>query len=140
MVSAVFPSYYSGKDIPTTTSDEGIEEPIWEEDLIETSVPTDLVLIGCSHLLSNVGLNQASAVFIMNVVDSLTLGGGLIDLRSRAVTDRPLKTDLTEGEKTFIKFSGILLVPILISLIGFGRFILRVQTKKIVEAKTLGVE
>ena len=101
-----------------------------------------LVLIGCGNLVSDLGLGAVpgSAVFIMNMVDSITLGGGLVDLRSRTVTDRPLKTDLTEGNKAYIKFSGIFSVPILISLIGFGRFILRIQTKKLVEAKTIGVE
>lgn len=140
MLSGVFKSNFEGKQIPTAPNAEGIEEPIWKDELVTTSAPTDLILIGCSNLVSDIGLNQASAVFLMNMVDSLTLGGGLIDLRSRAVTDRPLKADLSEGEKTFIKFSGIFLIPILISLYGFGRFMLRIQTKKMVEAKTLGVD
>ena len=142
MLSGAFESYYKGKDIPTATDDDGNVKPIWDEELIESSAPTDLILIGCGNLVSDLGLGAApgGAVFIMNMVDSLTLGGGLIDLRARTVTDRPLKTDLTEGNKTFIKFSGIFLIPILISLIGFGRYILRIQTKKMVEAKTLGMK
>lgn len=139
MVSGIFQSFYTGKEIPTVQNAEGVQEVVWDpDDITETSPKTELILIGCSNMFSDTRIDQTNAIFLMNMIDSLSLGKGLIELRSRTVTDRSLKSDLTDGDKAFIKFSGIYLIPILLSLIGIGRYVLRVQTKKMVEAKTLG--
>ncbi len=144
ILSGVFTSYFADREIPVVEDTEGVSVPAWQGEIIKTSVPTDIVLIGCSHAFSDMaiapGRSSPNEIFLMNMVDSLNLGGGLSALRSRTVTDRPLKPDLTDGEKSLIRFSGIFLVPILLSLIGFGRFILRAQTRKLVEAKTAEVQ
>lgn len=57
---------------------------------------------------------------MVNAIDWLTDATGLIELRTKAITSRPLK-DLEDGQKTFIKYFNFLLPLILIILYGLFR-------------------
>ena len=147
MLSGVFHSYYEGKEVPTAQNDQGITEKVWQDEIINLSLPTEIVVIGSSNMITDaIGLNQklsmgnANAIFLLNMVDTLSIGQGLQALRARVVTDRQLKPDLDEGDKALIKFLGTFLIAILISIVGIIRYVLRVQTRKMVEAKTLGID
>jgi ABC-type uncharacterized transport system involved in gliding motility auxiliary subunit len=100
------------------------------------SEETQLVVIGNSNFISNNFLRQFrfNQVFFMNAVDWLTLGDKLIGIRSRGVIDRPLK-EITEREKSLIRFMNAFGVPFFVVMFGLFRFYLKRKTKKLVEAQ-----
>jgi gliding-associated putative ABC transporter substrate-binding component GldG len=59
--------------------------------------------------------------FIVNAIDWLSDDTGLIDLRSKEVTSRPLD-QMDDGKRALIKYLNFLLPVILIIGYGFGRF------------------
>ncbi len=64
-----------------------------------------------------------------NAVDWLSDDTGLIELRTKSITARPLDSTLEDGTKTFIKYTNFLLPVILIILYGVFRFQLRKKIK-----------
>lgn len=138
-LSGVFKSFYTDKDIPsneTTSSDEPEGEvPVETETsgdrtTITESQPTQIVVVGNSALLQHGRLNEQT--FFLNTIDWLTLGDDLIHIRSRGVTDRPLK-DVSEGGKSFLKIANIAGVPIVVVVFGLIRYLLRRRAKRLVE-------
>lgn len=66
---------------------------------------------------------------MVNSVDWLTDDTGLIELRTKGITARPLDPDLTDGTKATLKYLNFLLPIILIVLYGIFRFQLRKQIR-----------
>ena len=63
-------------------------------------------------------------MLLLNSVDALALGGELIGIRSRLITQRSIRS--TEaGEKLFYRIFSVLLVPVLIAVYGIVRMVLR---------------
>jgi len=62
--------------------------------------------------------------FLFNVLDWSIQQEGLVEIRSKRYTRRPLK-QLDEGEQATMKAVGIGLVPLLFILFGVGRFFMR---------------
>ena len=140
-----FKSFYAGKEIPEVESDDeeksSSSEGESERKTIEESKETQIIVVGNSNFIANnilggLGGSQAGAnmIFFQNLVDWLTLGEELINIRSRGVTDRPLKEDLPEATKSFIKFSCTLGVPIIIVIFASVRFYMRKRTKRLFES------
>jgi len=98
---------------------------------IKESPESQIVVIGNSRFISNNFLTQFkdNQVFLLNIVDWLTLGEQLIGIRSRGATDRPLK-EIKEYEKTLIKSLNMFGVPLLLILFGMLRFYLRRRKKR----------
>lgn len=90
-----------------------------------------IVVIGNTRFLTEVfaGSYPENLTFFMNLVDYLGLGEDLIAIRSKGVTDRPLK-QLSEFKKTLFKFTNIYALPILIALIGVVVYIQRRREEK----------
>jgi gliding-associated putative ABC transporter substrate-binding component GldG len=139
-LSGVFKSFYADKDIPsneTSTSDEAQDEvqaetPTSEDrTTITESETTQIIVVGNSAFLQFGGQNERT--FFFNTIDWLTLGDDLIHIRSHGVTDRPLK-EVSESEKSFLKFVSIAGVPILVVALGLIRYLLRRRAKRLVEA------
>lgn len=120
--SGKFKSLYSDKEM--SKSDDK-DAPILEE-----SDETQVVVIGNSNFMANWCLRQfgENEVFFMNVIDWLTLGGDLIGIRSRGVTDRPLR-ELSDKQKAAIRFLNIFTVPALVGTFGLIRFYLKRRRK-----------
>ena len=144
-LSGKFKSFYAGKEIPKVESTGGEKsspsENESERKTLEESKETQIIVVGDSNFIANnilggLGGSQANAnmIFFQNTVDWLTLGDELINIRSRGVTDRPLKEDLSEATKSFIKFSCTLGIPIIIVIFAFVRFYMRKRTKKLFES------
>lgn len=85
-----------------------------------------LVAISDGDLLSNGFLNRFSdnRIFVQNIIDGLTWSSSLAQIRSRQITDRPLKK-LENSERNLIKYGNIFGVALLIGLIGTLRFVWR---------------
>jgi ABC-type uncharacterized transport system involved in gliding motility auxiliary subunit len=67
-------------------------------------------------------LNDDNVSFMSNAIDWLTDDTGLIELRTKGVTSRPLDPSLEESTKTLLKYLNFLLPIILIILYGVFRF------------------
>jgi len=147
-LSGKFKSFYAGKEIPKVelAEDDDKEkssssESDSERKTLEESQETQIIVVGNANFIANnilggLGGNQAAAnvIFFQNIVDWLTLGEELINIRSRGVTDRPLKEDLAEATKSFVKFSCTLGIPIIIVIFAFVRFYMRKRTKRLFES------
>jgi gliding-associated putative ABC transporter substrate-binding component GldG len=90
---------------------------------------SQLILIGDSQFISDEGggVSPENHIFIMNAVDYLLGDDGLIELRSRTTTNRPLE-ELEDDVKSRWKWINILLPSILI--IGFGFLRIRRENNK----------
>jgi gliding-associated putative ABC transporter substrate-binding component GldG len=77
-------------------------------------------------------LNPDNVNMFVNGIDWLSDDTGLIELRTKSVTARPIK-DLEDGTKTFIKYLNFLL-PILL-VVGYGLF--RMQQRNRIRVKRM---
>jgi len=126
--SGKFKSFYADKPVPT---DEEKKETEAQREIIKESPETQIVVIGNSRFISDNFLSQfqGNQLFLLNIVDWLTLGEQLIGIRSRGATDRPLK-EATEYMKTLIKSLNMFGVPLVLILFGLLRFYLRRRKKR----------
>jgi len=81
-----------------------------------------IVAVGDADCASDNALrNPANVAFIMNVIDWLTQEEGLIAIRSRNVTMRPLE-EVSEGNRTLVKYANVFGPPLLVVLFGVWRW------------------
>jgi gliding-associated putative ABC transporter substrate-binding component GldG len=87
------------------------------------STPTKMVVVGDGDFAINGSGQQAQQLqpdnvnFLVNSIDYLSDETGLIDLRTKSVTSRPLD-EVSDGKKAFLKWFNFLL-PILL-ILGYG--------------------
>lgn len=89
-----------------------------------------ILLVGDSDFATEKMVNSlpGAELFLLNAIDSFTLGDELIAIRSRGATSRPIR-DLTEIERTIIEWGNLALAPIIIIAYGLIRRQLRVMRK-----------
>ncbi len=88
-----------------------------------------IIAVGDADCVSDNGLrNPANVAFIMNVIDWLTQEEGLIAIRSRNVTVRPLD-EVSDGNRTLIKYANVFGPPMLVVLFGLWRWQSRRRAK-----------
>lgn len=116
-----FESYFKDKNNPLT--DAAAEK-------ISSTDNGRIVLVGDADLLSDSFLAQypANYVFLANMLDWLGQDESLISIRSKGVTDRPLK-QLSDNQKSLIKYSNIFGITGIILIMCLVRFILRKRKK-----------
>ena len=92
-----------------------------------------IFVMGDSDFVSGNFASQfnANLAFLMNIIDSFTLGDELISIRSKAIQDRPIK-DINEATKNIIKWGNIIVVPLIFIGLGLIRRSLRNAKKNIV--------
>ena len=81
-------------------------------------------------------LQPDNVSLLVNAVDWLSDDTGLVELRTKGVTSRPLKAQLEDGTKTLIKYLNFLLPIILIIAYGIIRF----QIKRKVRNSLMSVD
>ncbi len=64
--------------------------------------------------------NKDNVNLMVNAIDYLSDDTGLIELRTKGITSRPLD-ELEDGRKAFLKWLNLLLPILLIVIIGFIR-------------------
>jgi gliding-associated putative ABC transporter substrate-binding component GldG len=141
-VTGSFKSFYADKPVPQPEPGESSEETpetepsleISSENIIKESPETQMVVIGNAKFITNGFLSQfrSNGIFLENIVDWLTLGRELISIRSRSVTDRPLK-ETSENMKLFIRIINIAGAASLVVIFGLVRLIFRRRAKKVFE-------
>ena len=81
-----------------------------------------IVVVGDADCISDNGMrNPANAAFILNVLDWLSQEEGLIAIRSRNVTVRPLE-EVSDGNRTLIKYANVFGPPLLVVFFGVWRW------------------
>lgn len=101
---------------------------------IDNGVYSKMVIFGNGDFAVNGSGQRAQKLgkdnvnLMTNAIDWLSDDTGLIGLRTKGITSRPIETDLSVGTKTFIKYANFL-VPILL-IIGYGLFRFQVRRRK----------
>jgi len=118
VVSGQFPSFFAGKEIPAP-DDSTLADP--ELQTLGQSIDTRIVVVGDGEFFVDQkgGNDRDNFQFFQNMVDWLLQDEDLIAIRSRDVTDRPLK-QVSESSKKAIKAANLFASPLLIILIGIG--------------------
>lgn len=85
-----------------------------------------LIVAGDSDFLSDGFARQApdNIILFQNLVDSLSLGEDLISIRSKGITERPIK-QMEEGKKAIIRYSNIFGLTLVVVAFGLIRYFLR---------------
>ncbi|MDD4900684.1 MAG: GldG family protein [Patescibacteria group bacterium] len=92
--------------------------------------PGHLILVGDSDFASDGFLRNYpdNLLFFENVIDSVSLGDELITIRSKGVTERPIK-EVSEAVKAGIRYANIFGLTVIVILFGLARYFLRRRTK-----------
>ena len=133
-LNGVFPSHFAGKDIPAV-ADSGAA-PIDGTGRRDESLPTQMIVAGNSYFATDQFLAQfpGNLTFMLNAVDWISMGTELVGIRSRHVSERPLK-EISEGHKNALRIIGILLIPVAIVIIGMVRAFAGARVKRIGESE-----
>lgn len=89
-----------------------------------------ILLVGDSDFVSGnlVGIGD-NLVFFQNITDSLTLDDDLVEIRSKGITSRPLKTDLSDAQKSLIRYLNVFGITALVLLFGLLRYYFRKKSR-----------
>ena len=68
-------------------------------------------------------------VFFQNLTDSLSLDGDLIEIRAKGISSRPIKSDLSETQKSLIRYLNVFGVTVLVIGFGLSRYYLRRKSR-----------
>jgi gliding-associated putative ABC transporter substrate-binding component GldG len=101
-------SYFAGKEAYTDEFQDKVEQG-------------KLVLVGDADFIRT-GMERRSAQnahFFVNLIEYLTAGKNLGEIRVKAEDVRPL-VELSDSKRELIKYGNIIGVPLLVSLIGFA--------------------
>ncbi len=97
---------------------------------IEDSVFSRILVVGDSDFVSgNLASMGDNLVFFQNITDSLSLDGDLIEVRSKGITSRPIKTDISDGQKSLIRYLNVFGITVLVVAIGLSRYFLRKKSR-----------
>lgn len=121
-ISGALDSYYKDKEIPAKA-----ESAVSENTTKLSNTESARVIIVSNSLFAESNFLkrfQGNAVFLQNAVDAVTLDSDLINIRSKAVTDRPL-TNLSDGVRSTIKYLNIFAPAMLFAFFGILRFFFR---------------
>ncbi len=85
-----------------------------------------LIMVGDSDFIADgfLGNSPDNLLFFQNIVDSLSLDQDLINIRSKGITERPLK-ELTDIKKNLYRYLNIFGITFLVVLFGMGRYFFR---------------
>jgi ABC-2 type transport system permease protein len=125
-VSGMFPDPFKGKPVPAWSEEEKPKSGApAEADLPHEPKPGTLMVIGCADMFSNRGLGaMQNGLFMVNAVDSLTLGNDLISIRSKIQPSRSIR-EVSAGQRIFYRFFTTGLAPLILVIIGATRLMIR---------------
>lgn len=126
-LTGTFTSFFAGKPKPPmdTVITDAVEPP-----RLETGDQGRLVFWPDADFVSDQVLrDQANLIMFQNMTDWLAQSQGLIAIRSKEVTARPLD-QVEDGTRTFIKFLNVFAVPILVVIFGVARWQIRKQNRR----------
>jgi gliding-associated putative ABC transporter substrate-binding component GldG len=101
-----------------------------EAHLTESITSSVMVTLGNTTFTSQQFMVPSSLTFLLNTVDWLYDRNGLISIRSKNVQPSQLE-EMTSGKRQFLKWTNILLAPLLIVMFGVSRWYLRNKSKNL---------
>ena len=84
-------------------------------------VPTKYVLLSPS--------NAGNMEFLVNMLDQLTIGTDLVDIRSRRIMNRRIPSGIGEAVRARYKYFNLLFVPLLVIIVGGVRLSARIRRR-----------
>ena len=129
--SGVFESLFAGQEAPKPDDKEAAKYARKDQKVVEESQPTKIVVMGGSFLINDEFLSRyrKNDLFVQNLIDVMTLGQGLVDIRTRGAAERALE-EVSEGGKAWIKFGNMLGIPALVAIFGLARYFVRKKRKR----------
>lgn len=133
-----FPDPYQGKDVPPWPEappppgqpPEPKEEKPTEKAPALTREPGKLIVVGCSRMFADNAIGALdNGLFFQNMVDGLALSEDLIGIRTKSQPVRYIAT-LTPGQKLVLRFLALGLAPLLMTMLGVARFLLRKRRRE----------
>jgi ABC-type uncharacterized transport system involved in gliding motility auxiliary subunit len=130
VVYGPFHSYFEGKPIPAASDSAEAPVPSLEDSTRSLSPPSRIVVVGDGEFFVDRkgGGDRDNLLFFQNLVDWLMQDEDLIGIRSREVTDRPLRT-VSEPTKRVVKYANMLGSPLLVVVLGLLAWQLRRRRK-----------
>ena len=113
-----------GGDTGGGMQDEGVVRPVFVR---AKSPKTQIVVIGNTRWLAE-GAPQrwpGNLGAFWAILDRMTTGSSLTDIRNRSIAPPAVRADLTPGTKSAVRYAGMLGVPILVLVLGVGAVFLR---------------
>ena len=134
--SGTFKSAYAGKKVSEISSkekdanSEAINSVTAGQTIDQSPASSRLIVIADSDFIADEYLSRFpdNKTFFLNAVDYLTLDSDLIAIRSKTLTNRPLK-EISDSAKTWLKIINIIIIPVIVIIIGLVKFYLRKKIK-----------
>ncbi len=127
-LTGLFPDFFEGKAVPEWPEEGKSREDSAPRSEIAPAIdrqPGSLIFVPCADMFSNQAIGVGNnSLFLLNAIDSLTLGDELIAIRSKSQTLRLIR-ETTAGEKLFYRFFTTILAPLLLLVIGGTRLVIR---------------
>ncbi len=133
LVEGRFPNAFKDKEVPNWPTDEtqeGKESYVTPKQIVAISpAPGKLILIGCSTMFNKQAIGRAGHIdFLLNSIDAITLGEGLIKVRSKGNEVRLLKR-VSSNAKIGWRIFTTFLVPVILCILGSLRLLARRRLK-----------
>lgn len=122
-LSGKFTSYFKDKEKPS-------DKELAQKEFVSETPYARIIVVGDSDFITEGFLQRfkPNVLFFQNAVDALTMDESLIQIRSKGVSDRPIKS-LSDQEKNSVKFFNIFGITVIVLLAGLVRYFLRKKTK-----------
>ena len=129
-----FSSFYKEKGAPSkaaendTISQINLQPKTDDSDIIAETSNGHLVVFGDADFAGGQNATQENVMMLVNTVDWLTLDDNLISIRTRAIKDRTIETDLLKegsSKPNIIRLVNIVVMPLLAIIFGLVIFLKR---------------
>ena len=127
VIEGVFHSLYAGKPAPVDTAAGSIPPA---SNPPATSQQTRIVVVGDGDFMKDRTTSRDNITFFANLTDYLADDAGLIAIRSKDVSEPPLEP-VSDGSKQAIKYTNMILPPLLVLGYGLMRWRKRQFMKKL---------
>jgi len=129
-LSGGFKSYFDGKPVPPAREKapdgDGAINQINLSGSDDSPAPPsnangNLVVVGDANFISAQNASRPNIIFMLNLVDWLSLDNNLISIRSRVLKDKTINPNVLEegsNKPAMIRWVNLLLMPILVTVIG----------------------
>ena len=123
-IRGTFKSFFADKEAPEGAS-SGPGEMLTE------SLENRMIVVGDGDFMRDkYRMNQSSITFFLNIVDWLAQDEDLITIRSKNITDRPLK-EISNTSRIFLLLSVISGTPLLVVVGGFIHWMRRSRKRRV---------
>jgi len=132
LLTGEFESFFAGRAAPAPESGDTVG--VDDEDKLDKSQETSLLVVGCSYFVSEMTPLSAGDVtqninFLISAVEWMTGGSKLSDIKKRRVENRPVRS-ISYAESILIGLVLPLAAPAAVVLFGVARFTVRKRKKK----------